>query len=63
MNRYCHSCEFSFDTKYVLPLLIKQVFCGIVVKRRKIDHLEIDDGCGRSWYTHEIPEDVLIESG
>jgi len=31
----------------------------ILVKRRKIGHLEEDGGCGCMWYTIELPEDVL----
>jgi hypothetical protein len=34
-------------------------FRGILVKRRKIGHLEEDGGCGCTWYTIELPEDVL----
>ncbi|MGA8017413.1 MAG: hypothetical protein WCA42_00970 [Desulfobacterales bacterium] len=35
---------------------------GIRGKRRKIVHLEEDGGCGESWYTVEVAEDVLDES-
>jgi hypothetical protein len=34
-------------------------FKEILVKRRKIRHLEEDGGCGHEWYTVETPEDVL----
>jgi hypothetical protein len=36
-------------------------FKGIRGKRRKIVHLEEDGGCGESWYTVEVVEDVLVE--
>ena len=36
-------------------------FKGIRGKRRKIVHLEEDDGCEHIWYTVEVMEDVLIE--
>ena len=36
-------------------------FRSIRGKRRKIVHLEEDDGCGHSWYTVEVVEDVLVE--
>jgi hypothetical protein len=36
-------------------------FKGIRGKRRKIVHLEDDDGRGHSWYTIEVMEDALVE--
>ena len=37
-------------------------FRDILVKRRKIGHLEDDGGCGCQWFTFELPEEVLIGS-
>ena len=45
-----------------LPNYSQIEFKGIQGKRRKIAHLEEDGGCVHTWYTIEMPEDVLIGS-
>ena len=58
--KYCPKCR-----KVVLTKALKNYsqvdFKGIRGKRRKIVHLEEDGGCGESWYTVEVVEDVLVE--
>jgi hypothetical protein len=57
-TKYCPNCKRVVISKAVGNY--SQVdFKGILVKRRKIKHLEEDGGCGHEWYTVEIPEDVL----
>ena len=56
--KFCPKCEKVVLTK-ALPNY-SQVTCrGIPGKRREIVHLEEDGGCGHSWYTIELLEDVV----
>jgi len=32
---------------------------GIMVKRRRVIHLIDDEGCGHTWYTVELPFEML----
>jgi hypothetical protein len=50
------------NQKVAPPDLIQGEYQGILVKRRKIGHLEEDGGCGCEWFTFELPEDVLFGS-
>jgi hypothetical protein len=58
--KYCPNCRKVVLTK-VLQNYSQVDFKGIRGKRRKIVHLEEDDGCGKSWYNVEVMEDVLVE--
>ena len=58
--KYCPNCRKVVLTK-VLYNCSQVDFRGIRGKRRKIVHLEEDVGCGESWYTVEVVEDVLVE--
>ena len=61
-QKYCPECKEVVITK-AFSNYSQIEFRGILIKRRKIGHLEIDGGCGNTWYTVEIPEDVIIGSG
>lgn len=56
--KYCPKCQKVVVTK-VLPNYSQVNIKGIRGKRRKIVHLEEDGGCGHSWYTVELVQDVL----
>ncbi len=60
-KKYCPKCREVVVTK-ALPNYSQVEYGDILVKRRKIGHLEIDGGCGHTWYTVELPEDIIIES-
>jgi hypothetical protein len=60
-KRYCPMCG-----KVVLTHVMDgyaQIECkGVVIKRRKIIHPLNNngiEGCGASWYTYEIPKDIV----
>ena len=56
--KYCPQCRAVVLTK-ALQNYSQVVINGVPGKRRKIIHLEEDGGCGRSWYTVELLEEVL----
>jgi len=58
--KYCPNCKQVVLTK-ALQNYSQVDYGGIRGKRRKIVHLEEDGGCGHSWYTVEVVEDVLDE--
>ncbi len=58
-TKYCPVCREVVETK-ALPDYKQIEYRGILVKKRKIIHMEEDGGCGNTWYTLEVPEDVLI---
>jgi len=60
--KYCPNCREVVITR-ALPNYSQIEFRGILAKKREIIHREEDEGCGRTWFTVEIPEDVLIGSG
>jgi len=57
-QKYCPECKQVVITK-ALPNYSQIEFKGIQGKRRKITHLEEDGGCGHSWFTVEVVQDVL----
>jgi hypothetical protein len=57
-QKYCPECKEVEVTK-ALSNYLQVEYRGILVKRRKIGHLEEDGGCGHVWYTVEMVEDVL----
>jgi len=59
--KYCPNCREVIITR-AIPNYSQIEFRGIIAKRREILHREEDEGCGLTWYTIEIPEDVLIGS-
>ena len=61
-TKYCPICKEVVFTR-ALPNYSQIEFRGILVKRREILHREEDDGCGRTWFTVEIPEDIVIGEG
>ena len=61
-TKSCPICKQVVFTR-ALPNYSQIEFRGILVKRREILHREEDEGCGRTWYTVELPEDIVIESG
>jgi hypothetical protein len=60
-QKYCPECKEVVITK-ALSNYSQVEYRGILVKRRKIGHLEEDGGCGCEWFTFEMPEDVLTRS-
>ncbi len=56
--KYCPECKKVVETK-ALSNYSQVEYRGILVKRRKIGHLIEDSGCGCTWFTFEMPEDVL----
>ena len=58
-QKYCPECKEVVITK-ALSNYSQIEYQGILVKRRKIGHLEEDGGCGFTWYTVELPEDIFI---
>jgi len=58
-RKYCPECKKVVETK-ALSNYSQVEYRGILVKRRKIGHLEEDNGCGCQWFTFELPEEVLI---
>ena len=57
--KYCPMCKQVVVTK-ALSNYSQVVFKGVPGKRRKIVHLEEDGGYGCTWFTFEMPEEVLI---
>ena len=60
-QKYCPDCREVVITK-AFSNYSQAEYRGILVKRRKIGHLEEDGGCGHKWITIEVPEDVLTGS-
>ena len=60
-QKYCPECREVVITK-AFANYSQVEYRGILVKRRKIGHLEEDGGCSCTWYTIELPKDVLIGS-
>ena len=56
--KYCPKCREVVVTK-ALANYSQIDFMGIQGKRRKIVHREEDGGCGHTWYTVEVLQDVL----
>ncbi len=61
-TKFCPNCREVVITR-ALPNYSQIEFRGIMVKRREIIHREEDDSCGNTWFTVELPEDILIGSG
>ena len=58
-SKYCPNCQALVETK-VVPNGYKQVpYQNSVITRRKIIHRIEDEGCGHTWYTYEVTEDVM----
>jgi len=63
-RRFCPNCKKVGRTRVDPADYTQTEYKGIPVKRRKIMHT-VDDGetigCGHTWFTIEIPEELLIE--
>ena len=59
--KYCPHCKKIGNTRVLAHY--KQVpWNGIPVKQRRVIHLVEDGGCGRTWYTGELPFKMLVNS-
>jgi len=58
--KYCPECKKVVVTK-ALSNYSQVEYRGILVKRRKIGHLVEDAGCGCTWYTVEVVQDILAK--
>ena len=56
--KYCPHCRKIVNAR-VMAHYLQVPWRGIMVKQRKVVHLLEDDGCGRTWYTAELPFDML----
>jgi len=57
--KYCPVCEELGKTK-VDPSGYKQIrIDNSIIKRRKITHRIEDGGCGHTWYTYEVSDDLM----
>ena len=61
-TKFCPICKEVVITR-ALPNYSQIEFQDILVKKREILHREEDEGCGRTWFTVELPEDIIIEPG
>ncbi len=56
--KYCPHCNRIGHTRTMA--YYKQVLWkGIMVKQRRIVHMVEEGGCGLTWYTAELPFDML----
>jgi len=54
--KFCPMCKKIVKTKVKAEGYKQYPYENdVVMKRRKISHLEEDGGCGHAWYTYEIP--------
>ena len=60
-QRYCRQCGRVVEVK-VIGNYSQLPYNDILVKRRKVGCLIEDGGCGTTWYTLELPEDILVET-
>ena len=57
--KYCSNCKQLVKTK-VVPSGYKQIpYQNSIIKRRQIIHKVEDGGCGHTWFTYEVPEDLM----
>ncbi len=56
--KYCPHCNKIGHTR-TMPHYIQVPWNGIVVKQRRIIHMVEEGGCGLTWYTAELPWDML----
>ena len=56
--KYCPYCNKIGKTR-VLSDYEQVPWRGIMVKRRRVMHLIDDGGCGHTWYTVELPFEML----
>ena len=58
-KKYCPNCKTLVETR-IIPSGYKQMpYQNSIIKRRKIIHRPKNGGCGHTWYTYEVPEDVM----
>ncbi len=56
--KYCPHCKKVGDAR-VMPYFTQIPWKGILIKKRRAIHMVENGGCGRTWYTVEMPEDML----
>ena len=56
--KYCPHCKKVGDAR-VMPYFTQIPWKGIMIKKRRVIHMVENGGCGRTWYTVEMPEDML----
>ena len=56
--KYCPHCKQLGDAR-VLPYFTQIRWKGILVKKRRVIHMVENGGCGLTWYTVEMPADML----
>jgi len=56
--KYCPHCNKMGKTR-VLSDYEQMTWRGIRLKRRRVIHLIDDGGCGQTWYTVELPFEML----
>lgn len=58
-KKYCPNCEDLVETR-AIPTGYQQIpYQNSTIKRRKIIHRIEDGGCGHTWCTYEVTEDVM----
>jgi len=57
--KYCPNCKILVKTKVALPGYKQIPYQNSVIKRRKVIHRVEDGGCGNTWSTYEVPEDLM----
>jgi len=58
-TKYCPHCEELTETRVIEREYTQIHIQGGIAKRRKIIHRVEDGGCGKTWTTLEIPENIL----
>ena len=56
--KYCPHCKRLGDAR-VMAHYEQVPWKGIEVKQRRVVHMVEDGGCGLTWYTAELPFDLL----
>jgi len=56
--KYCPHCG-KLGNARVMAYYEQVPWRGILVKQRRVVHMVEDGGCGMTWYTGELPYDML----
>lgn len=59
--KYCPSCGQVVYAKAMASGYKQVAYKGILVKQRRITHLEEEGGCGHAWLTYEVPSEYFPE--
>ncbi len=58
-TKYCPNCQTLVKTR-TIPSGYEQIpYQNSVLKKRQIIHRSEDGGCGLTWPTYEVPEDIM----